>query len=151
MIDKISRSNFWQGQIPEIGFLRELYVKKLLKTMNNALVKVITGQRRSGKSYLLRMLIKHLLEERKIKPENILYLNMETFEMQEITDSTKLMGVVGEYRKKLHPGMLPPGTHSLSTGVVEARCCGLGSHVGGRFTHADEESDLRFLPLDNAA
>ena len=32
---------------------REFYVDKLLKTSGNGLVKVITGIRRAGKSYLL--------------------------------------------------------------------------------------------------
>jgi len=103
MIDKIYRFNYWNGQVPDVGFFRKAYVGKLLNAMNNPLIKVLTGQRRSGKSYLLRMLIKHLLEERKVRPENILYLNMEMHEMIDITDSRKFMSVVDDYREKLHP------------------------------------------------
>ena len=103
MIDKISRFNFWQGQVPAIGYLRKGYVERLIKTMNNSLVKVFTGQRRSGKSYLLRMLLKHLLVEQKVRPENILYLNMEMYELEEINDSRKFMALIDQYRKALKP------------------------------------------------
>ena len=32
---------------------RDLYLQKLLNSRNNGMIKVITGMRRSGKSYLL--------------------------------------------------------------------------------------------------
>jgi len=43
---------------------RDLYIKKLIQRQNNGLVKVITGVRRSGKSYLLfKLFRKHLISE----------------------------------------------------------------------------------------
>ena len=42
---------------------RDIYLNKLIKRKQNGLVKVITGIRRCGKSYLLNNLFyKHLLE-----------------------------------------------------------------------------------------
>lgn len=55
---------------------REAYLKKLLPMIDTEFIKVITGVRRSGKSYLLLML-KDYLTERGILPERIVYLNFE--------------------------------------------------------------------------
>ena len=43
---------------------RDLYLSKLIQSKENGLIKVVTGLRRSGKSYLLKTLFKnHLLNE----------------------------------------------------------------------------------------
>ena len=43
---------------------RDTYLEKLIVRRNNGLIKVVTGLRGSGKSYLLRTLFKnHLLDE----------------------------------------------------------------------------------------
>jgi uncharacterized protein len=103
MIEKIKRFNFWQGEIPEFGFFRKEPVQKVLDYLDTSLVKVITGQRRSGKSYLLRMVIKHLLSEIKVNPRNILYLNMELSELLEINNVANFMDLIAEYRRELLP------------------------------------------------
>lgn len=55
---------------------REAYLKKLLPMIDTEFIQVITGVRRSGKSYLLLML-KDYLTERGILPERIVYPNFE--------------------------------------------------------------------------
>ncbi len=43
---------------------RDLYLNRLIARKNNGLIKVITGVRRCGKSYLLNTIFcRHLLEE----------------------------------------------------------------------------------------
>ena len=42
---------------------RDYYLEQLIKRQHNGLIKVITGIRRCGKSYLLRTLFKKLLLE----------------------------------------------------------------------------------------
>lgn len=56
--------------------LRPLYLKRIEPMINTEFVKVITGVRRCGKSYLL-MMIKDKLEQTGVKSEQILYLNFE--------------------------------------------------------------------------
>ena len=38
---------------------RDLYLSKLIQSKENGLIKVVTGLRRSGKSYLLKTLFKN--------------------------------------------------------------------------------------------
>lgn len=51
---------------------REYYLNKLIKRENNGLVKVITGIRRCGKSYLLNTIFYNYLRERGVDKEHII-------------------------------------------------------------------------------
>lgn len=52
---------------------RDKYLNKLVNKINNGMVKVITGLRRSGKSYLLNTLFyNHLVSQMHINPQNII-------------------------------------------------------------------------------
>ena len=103
MIDSISKYNFWEEKLPQTGFFRQKPITKLLSYQNSSLVKVITGQRRCGKSYLLRMMIKHLITEAGVDRKNILYLNMEMPELLSVTTSRQLFEIISEYRQELSP------------------------------------------------
>jgi predicted AAA+ superfamily ATPase len=56
MNDKIAllgKYNLWNGNVLNWGYKRE-YTDKITGYTGNRLIKVLTGQRRSGKSYILR-------------------------------------------------------------------------------------------------
>lgn len=57
---------------------RNTYIDKLRRSRGNGLVKIITGLRRSGKSFLLKKLFRqHLLDE-KVSEDHILIIDMES-------------------------------------------------------------------------
>ena len=56
---------------------RDLYLKRLISFMWNGQVKVITGIRRCGKSYLLRVLFRKYLAEQGVADENILSFELD--------------------------------------------------------------------------
>ena len=51
---------------------RDFYLDKLIKKKNNGLIKVITGIRRCGKSYLLNRLFYHHLLESGVDADHII-------------------------------------------------------------------------------
>ena len=57
-------------------YIRKEYVEKLINYMNNDLIKIITGIRRSGKSTLLKI-IHQYLKNINISDLNIIYINFE--------------------------------------------------------------------------
>ena len=72
----LSKYNIWGGETPDIGFPRKDYTEKLSKFSGNRLVKVLIGQRRVGKSYILRQMALKLVEQG-INANNIFILNKE--------------------------------------------------------------------------
>jgi predicted AAA+ superfamily ATPase len=61
-IEQLSRYNFWGESSIELGYIRHEYLDKLYQYCGNKLVKVLVGQRRAGKSYILRQLANRLIE-----------------------------------------------------------------------------------------
>ena len=59
---------------------RDLYLNKLKLKMHNGLIKVITGIRRCGKSYLLFSLFKNYLMETGVSEDHILEIAFDSFE-----------------------------------------------------------------------
>ena len=72
----LRKYNFWDGHVPELGFSREEYTGKIFNATGNRLIKVLVGQRRTGKSYILRQIANHLIEGG-VNPENTYYINKE--------------------------------------------------------------------------
>ena len=56
---------------------RDKYVKALINRMHNGMVKVVTGVRRSGKSYLIFQLFKEYLLEQRIPPDHIIEIELD--------------------------------------------------------------------------
>jgi predicted AAA+ superfamily ATPase len=103
MLEKLADYNFWKGEKIEVGFPRQAYIDRLSPFLGNSLVKIVLGQRRTGKSYVLRMLMRHLIEAQNVPSQNIFYVNMDIQALRFIRDSQMLMEVLSEYRKRLRP------------------------------------------------
>lgn len=56
---------------------RPMYLKKLMSLQNNGRVKIITGIRRCGKSYLLKELFSKYLFENKVKKDHYIYIALD--------------------------------------------------------------------------
>ncbi len=70
---------------------RDIYLKRLIASRHNELIKVVTGIRRSGKSYLLRVLFKNYLIENGIKNDHIIELDFENRRNKKYRDPDALI------------------------------------------------------------
>ncbi len=70
---------------------RDLYLNRLIERRENGMIKVITGIRRCGKSYLLFKLYYQYLIESGVDPSRILAVPLDDDEHEELRDS-KLLG-----------------------------------------------------------
>jgi predicted AAA+ superfamily ATPase len=94
--------NFWNNNIPKLGYTRQDYLEKISGFCNNSLIKVLTGQRRTGKSYLLRQIAYKLIETG-TPAKNIFYINKEFLEYDDIKDYIDLDALIKSYQKYLKP------------------------------------------------
>lgn len=72
----LEKYNLWGGTTPQVGFIRNSYTDKIFSYVGNRLVKVLVGQRRVGKSYLLRQLALRFIESG-VDKRNIFFVNRE--------------------------------------------------------------------------
>ena len=68
---------------------RDRYLNQLIIRMNNGMIKVITGIRRCGKSYLLFILFKRYLLESGVKPDHIIEIVLDSIANEELRDPKK--------------------------------------------------------------
>ena len=94
--------NFWGEKFPTTGYIREFYTNKIFESIDNRLIKVFVGQRRVGKSYILRQLIARLIEGG-VNKKNILYINKEFTDFDFIKDYKDLEKLINVYREELKP------------------------------------------------
>ena len=98
----LRKYNFWEGNVPEVGFLRKDYTEKIIDYTGNKLIKVLVGQRRVGKSYILRQIAQRLITDG-VNPQNIFYVNKEFTEFDFITDYRDLNILLRAYKEQLQP------------------------------------------------
>lgn len=100
--ESLEKYNFWNGNVPQLGFLREHYTNNIFNYINNKLIKVLVGQRRSGKSYILRQ-IAHQLITNGVNPKNIFYINKEFIDFDFVKNYKDLERLIKLYKAQLKP------------------------------------------------
>ena len=75
---------------------RDHYLRRLIARRHNGMVKVITGIRRSGKSFLLFEIFKQYLLDQGIASDHILGLQLDRFEDRRYRDPEELMTYLNE-------------------------------------------------------
>ncbi|WP_165041338.1 ATP-binding protein [Dysgonomonas sp. ZJ709] len=98
----LEKYNFWNGNVPELGFTRKDYTDKIFDYTGNKLIKVLVGQRRAGKSYILRQIAHRLISEG-VNPKNIFYINKEFTDFDFIGNYKDLGTLLNLYKDKLQP------------------------------------------------
>ena len=70
--------------------VRNKYLSKLISKMNNGLIKIITGIRRCGKSYLLNQIFYRYLIKTGINKDHIIMISLDDLENEYLLDPYKL-------------------------------------------------------------
>ena len=76
------------GIVMEKYILREIYLNLLIDRMNNGDVKIVTGPRRCGKSWLLNRIFKDYLLSKGVPEENIIIVSFDIDDDEELGDLT---------------------------------------------------------------
>ena len=79
---------------------REAYLNEIKRLINKEPIKVITGVRRSGKTYLLKS-IHEELKNQEIKEENIIFISFESMKYNKIEDFKQLDDLIIKLTEKL--------------------------------------------------
>lgn len=75
---------------------RDMYLNKLISKKHNGLIKVVTGVRRCGKSYLLFHLFKEYLLTEGVNKDHIIEIAFDAFENKYLQDPYVLMPYLKE-------------------------------------------------------
>ena len=78
---------------------RPIYLQKLKDRMHDGMIKVITGLRRSGKSYLLFELFRRYLLDSGIRPDHIIGLELDIRRNEKYRDPDVLLSYLSEKMK----------------------------------------------------
>jgi len=98
----LKKYNFWNSNYIELGYERSIYTEQIADYVGNRLIKVLIGQRRSGKSYILRQIAQQLITNG-VKPENILYINREFTDFDFLKTYKDLENLINLYKRELKP------------------------------------------------
>ena len=75
---------------------RNYYLQKLIDRKNNGLIKIITGIRRCGKSYLLNHIFKNYLLDNGVDTKHIIMIALDDVENAELLDPKALRKYINE-------------------------------------------------------
>ena len=78
---------------------RSTYIDQLIRSKGNGLIKIITGLRRSGKSFLLKKLFRQHLLDDGIKEDHIIIIDMESRKNKPFKDPDYLLDWVEKEMK----------------------------------------------------
>ncbi|MGI6224241.1 MAG: ATP-binding protein [Prevotella sp.] len=102
-LEKIAKLNYWNGNHFDNGVRRKFYLQRILPFIGNRVIKVIIGQRRAGKSWLMRQIIAAMLDKGVMKPEQVLYINKEFYRFSFLQTPDDLMDLYEAYYREINP------------------------------------------------
>jgi predicted AAA+ superfamily ATPase len=97
----VKKNNYWEeNQAIPSGFFRKIYQEKISSFLGKNVIKVLVGQRRVGKSFVMRQVIQSLIAQG-VNRKNIFYLNKESFDFYELKKVSDLQKIYLQYEKEI--------------------------------------------------
>lgn len=91
----------WQTHILQIQGIKRDYENSLWNAIGSKPIKIVTGFRRSGKSFLIQRVAGKLVSENKIPISSILYLNFEDFRLAGFNTPEKVFDIYKIFRSDI--------------------------------------------------
>ena len=85
----------------EMEIKRDRYLKQLIESHKNGFIKVVTGIRRCGKSYLLNVIFYHYLLENGVADDHIIRVDLEDRMNKELRNPDAMLRYVHDRIKDL--------------------------------------------------
>ena len=98
----LAKYNLWDGNTIDTGFQRLGYRRTIDALTGNRVIKILTGQRRAGKSYLLRQTAVKLVSDG-VDPKSIFMLDMEFEDFDWMKSDKELNELFRSYEKEIAP------------------------------------------------
>jgi len=87
---------WWEEEFNPPGILeRKRYIATLTRYFERKEIKFLMGLRRVGKTTLMKLLIRYLIQHEITKPQNILYVSLDDY----LLEKYSLLDIVDEFRK----------------------------------------------------
>lgn len=87
---------WWEDDYEALEFhTREIHFNDLIKHIGDKQIIFLTGLRRIGKTSLMKLCIKYLIEEKKVKPQKCFYVSMDDY----LLSGKSILEIVEEFRK----------------------------------------------------
>ena len=99
---ELAKDNYWTGQNHPTGTLRRDYLQPIIGYIGNKLIKILTGQRGTGRSMLLRQIAQHLLTEG-TSPRNLLYISRRFTDTGIMAIQPDLHHILALYHERIRP------------------------------------------------
>ncbi|MFR9546545.1 MAG: ATP-binding protein, partial [Rikenellaceae bacterium] len=89
----LKKYNLWGDAQFDLGYTRTYTEKLISYSGSSRLIKVLVGQRRSGKSYILRQ-VAHRLVESGVDARNTLFISREFIDFEFLSTSAQLHDLI---------------------------------------------------------
>lgn len=78
---------------------RDFHLKKLIASRHNGMIKIVTGIRRCGKSYLLFKLFRDYLRNEGVRDDHVIMVDLEDRRNMELRDPDRLLKYIDDHMK----------------------------------------------------
>lgn len=78
---------------------RDFYLNKLIASRHNGMIKIVTGMRRCGKSYLLFKLFRDYLRNEGVRDDHLIMVDLEDRRNMELRDPDRLLKYIDDQMK----------------------------------------------------
>jgi len=87
---------WWEGNYNPEGLVeRELMLSSMKRHLQSRQIVLLTGLRRIGKTTLLKLFIKYLIEREAVTPRHIFYMSLDDYQLSKLT----VLELIEEYRR----------------------------------------------------